>query len=104
MGPPWRRSWAATARRRWRMKRWNYGVLAAGLLATIFARAGLAQTTEMVVTAHNAPLMRGNSTLATLPAGQRVPVLRREGPWIGTRATINGRAIGGWLWQGQVAT
>lgn len=87
------------------MKRFvKYGVVGAGLLATMLASAGVAQTTEMVVAANNAPLMRGNSTLATLPAGQRVPVLRREGAWIGTRAIVNGRAIGGWLWQDQVAT
>jgi hypothetical protein len=82
----------------------KYGALGAGLVATILATAGLAQTTEMVVTANNAPLMRGNSTLATLPAGQRVPVLRREGRWVGTRTLINGKTVGGWLWQGQVAT
>ena len=73
----------------------------------MFVGDGLAQATageEVIVMTNNAPLMRGDSTLATLPAGQRVPVLRREGPWVGTRATIKGRTIGGWLWHGQVAT
>jgi hypothetical protein len=84
-----------------------YGVFGVGVLTAIGNSAGLAQTMtdeEMVVTASNAPLMRGHSTLATLPAGHRFQVIRRAGPWVGTRTKINGHTVSGWIWQGQAAT
>jgi hypothetical protein len=81
------------------------GVLGAGLLAMMPA-ASLAGTSDkqMVVATANAPVMRGHSTLATLPAGHRFQVIRREGSWVGTRTTINGRTVSGWLWKGNVTT
>ncbi|HVX14637.1 MAG TPA: hypothetical protein VHC22_25845 [Pirellulales bacterium] len=67
-------------------------------------RAGESNPKQMVVTTQGAPMMRGSSTLATLPAGHRFEVLRTEGKWVGTRTTINGRSVSGWLWHGQVTT
>lgn len=79
------------------------GVL--GLLAVMPA-ISLAATPgqEMVVAQSGARMMRGRSTLATLPAGHRFEVIRREGSWVGTRTTVNGRTVSGWLWQGNVTT
>jgi hypothetical protein len=88
------------------MKRFlTLGVLGAGLLAVMPA-VSLADTQghEMVVAQAGAPVMRGRSTLATLPAGHRFQIIRREGRWVGTRTTINGRTVSGWLWQGNVTT
>lgn len=59
---------------------------------------------SFVVTQSGAPLMRGDSTLATLPRGETLRVLKVEGPWVGTAVTVNGRKIGGWVWAGQAAT
>jgi hypothetical protein len=59
---------------------------------------------SFVVTRSGAPLMRGNDTLATLPRGQTLKVLKVEGSWVGTAVTVNGRKIGGWVWAGQAAT
>lgn len=59
---------------------------------------------EFVVARPNAPLMRGNSTLATLPQGERLRVLKVEGPWVGTAVMVNGRKVGGWVWAGQAAS
>lgn len=59
---------------------------------------------SFVVTHGGAPLMRGDSTLATLPRGETLKVLKVEGPWVGTAVTVNGRKIGGWVWAGQTAT
>lgn len=59
---------------------------------------------SFVVTYSGAPLMRGDSTLATLPRGETLRVLKVEGPWVGTAVTVNGRKIGGWVWAGQAAT
>ncbi|HVA46878.1 MAG TPA: hypothetical protein VNH11_10975 [Pirellulales bacterium] len=50
------------------------------------------------------PLMRGWHTLAALSQGQRLKVLKMEGNWVGTSATVNGRRISGWAWNRQVAT
>ena len=81
------------------------GVVGAGLLAVVPA-VSLADTqgNEMVVSREGAPVMRGRSTLATLPAGHGFQVIRREGPWVGTRTNLNGRTVSGWLWQGNVTT
>ena len=84
-----------------------FGLLAGGMLTTVLVSSGLADTAkseQMVVATPNAPLMRGSSTLATLPAGQRFDVLRTQGNWIGARTTVNGRTVNGWLWRGQVTT
>lgn len=81
--------------------------LAVSLSATVLAGGALAdvkQGQKMVVASGNAPLMRGSSTLATLPAGHSFNVLRTEGNWVGTRTLINGRSVSGWLWRGNVAT
>lgn len=89
------------------MKQFVVVVLAGGLsLAALAdaARAEVKQGESMVVASGNAPLMRGWSTLARLPAGHRIDVLRTEGNWIGTRTKVNGREVSGWLWRGQVAT
>lgn len=59
---------------------------------------------EFIVASRHAPLMRGDSTLATLNQGQRLKVLKVEGPWVGTAVTRNGQKIGGWVWAGQAAT
>ncbi len=59
---------------------------------------------SFVVTHSGAPLMRGDSTLATLPRGETLKVLKVEGPWVGTAVMVNGRKIGGWVWAGQAAT
>jgi hypothetical protein len=88
------------------MKRFLTLVLGTGLLATMMPAISLAGTTndQMVVGRANAPLMLGRSTLATLPAGHRFDVIRREGSWVGTQTTVNGRTVSGWLWQGYVTT
>lgn len=90
------------------MKRFVAVGLLAGLVVTATAAgssaAEFAKGDQLVVAAQNAPLMRGTSTLARLPAGQRFEVIRTEGNWVGTRATVNGRAVSGWLWRGYVAT
>lgn len=59
---------------------------------------------EFIVASRSAPLMRGDSTLATLRQGQRLRVLKIEGLWVGTVVTQNGRNVGGWVWAGQAAT
>lgn len=66
--------------------------------------ADVAQGERMVVAAQNAPLMRGFSTLARLPAGYRFETIRTEGDWVGMRATVNGREVSGWLPRRYVAT
>jgi hypothetical protein len=89
------------------MKRFVAGVLGVTLSATALTGAALADAKkgeQMVVASRSAPLMRGSSTLATLPAGHRFNVIRTEGNWVGTRTSLNGRAVSGWLWRGQVAT
>jgi hypothetical protein len=65
---------------------------------------GLQPNDEFIVARPNAPLMRGSSTLATLPQGERLRVLKIEGPWVGTAVMVNGRKVGGWVWAGQAAT
>lgn len=96
--------------RRWIMNRTlSWGAIGVGVgvaLVAAMASVGFAQTAfgeDMVVTASNAPLMRGYSTLAALPAGHQFQVIRREGPWVGTRTNINGQTLSGWIWQGQAA-
>lgn len=59
---------------------------------------------SFVVAYSGAPLMRGDETLATLPRGETLKVLKVEGPWVGTAVTVNGRKTGGWVWAGQAAT
>lgn len=59
---------------------------------------------EAVVVVAEAPLMRGHATLATVTEGQRLRVLKVEGPWVGTTVTVNGAKIGGWIWNQQLAT
>jgi hypothetical protein len=88
------------------MKRlFTLGALGAGLLVLMPAVSQAdTQGQQMVVARAGAPMMRGRSTLATLPAGHRFQVIRREGPWVGTRTTINGKTVSGWLWQGYVST
>ncbi|HVA48648.1 MAG TPA: hypothetical protein VNH11_19940 [Pirellulales bacterium] len=90
------------------MKRFlTLGLLGMGLVGLLLAEVGAAETAkgeQMLVAAQNAPLMRGSSTLARLPAGHRFEVIRTEGNWVGTRATVNGKPVSGWLWRGYVAT
>ncbi|HWB09858.1 MAG TPA: hypothetical protein VG826_11550 [Pirellulales bacterium] len=87
------------------MKRFlTLGVLGAGLLVLPSLSLADTQDQQMVVSRAGAPVMRGHSTLATLPAGHRFQVIRREGPWVGTRTTIKGQTVSGWLWQGHVST
>lgn len=59
---------------------------------------------SFVVTHRGAPLMRGNSTLASLQQGMTLNVLKVEGPWVGTVVTVNSKKVGGWVWAGQIAT
>jgi len=86
------------------------GLFVAGLMlgATDVTTAapinGLQPNDEFIVARPNAPLMRGNSTLATLPQGEKLRVLKVEGPWVGTAVLVNGRKVGGWVWAGQTAT
>ena len=82
-----------------------------GLASTALAREGVATPTnpfkpgdEIVATASGTPLMRGNSTLATVAQGQTLRVLKVEGSWVGTTVTVNGAQVGGWLWSKQLAT
>lgn len=89
------------------MKRLVVGCLVGALSATILAgatRADVKQGETMVVASAAAPVMRGWSTLARLPAGHQFNVIRTEGNWVGTRTTVNGRTVSGWLWRGNVAT
>ncbi|HET6881869.1 MAG TPA: hypothetical protein VFI31_17015 [Pirellulales bacterium] len=62
------------------------------------------QGDQLVVTQSGTPLKRGTQTLATLPQGHRLSVLRTEGEWVGTTAVVNGETVGGWIHQRQVAT
>lgn len=59
---------------------------------------------DLIVARQNTPLMRGWHTLATLPQGQALKVLKTEGKWVGTSTVVNGRKIGGWVWTGHLAT
>ena len=88
------------------MKRFLTLVLGAGLLGAVMPAVSLAGTAsnQMVVARANTPVMRGRSTLATLPAGHRFDVIRREGSWLGMQTMVNGRTVSGWLYQGNVAT
>lgn len=93
------------------MQRFLNGLVGVGLMTSLWAAtavaappAGCAAGDQVVVTASNAPLMRGRSTLARVPAGTRLQVIRVEGRWIGTAVTVNGQRISGWLWDGQLAT
>lgn len=83
------------------------GLLVAGL-ASAWASEGRAAppnpfqpNDEFVVSQNGAPLMLGNDTLATVPQGQTLRVLKVEGPWVGTSMMVNGRKVGGWIWAGQ---
>lgn len=96
------------------MFRWKLfsalGLLAAGLMFVAVAETRAAPANsfqpndEFVVSYSNAPLMRGHSTLASLPQGLRLRVLKVEGPWVGTAVMVNGQKVGGWVWAGQAAT
>lgn len=93
------------------MKRQFAVLVGAGIITLLLAASALAGSPprmaagdQVVVTANSAPLMRGMSTLAYVPAGSRMQVIRVEGPWVGTAVTVNGRRVGGWLWNGQLAT
>ncbi|HET6878831.1 MAG TPA: hypothetical protein VFI31_01600 [Pirellulales bacterium] len=89
------------------MKRFVVAALGVALSVTGLAGVTLADVKkgeQMVVASRNAPVMRGHSTLATLPAGHRFNVLRTEGNWVGTKTNVGGREVSGWLWRGQVAT
>ena len=88
-----------------------HGYIASALAAAWFstflvdqATAAVGRGDSMVVNSQNAPLMRGSSTLATLPRGHRFEVLRTQGPWLGARTTVNGETISGWIWQGHATT
>lgn len=59
---------------------------------------------SFVVAYSGAPLMRGDRTLATLPQGMTLKVLKTEGSWVGTAVTVDGKNVGGWVWAGQAAT
>jgi hypothetical protein len=59
---------------------------------------------QVVVSVNSAPLMRGGKTLTTVRYGQRLNVIEVKGPWIGTAVMVDGRRIGGWVWNGQTAT
>lgn len=59
---------------------------------------------SFVVAYSGAPLMRGYDTLAALPQGETLKVLKVEGPWVGTTVMVDGRKVGGWVWCGQAAT
>lgn len=93
------------------MKRFLVGVMGVGALTSLLAASAVAAPPaqceagdQVVVTANSAPLMRGRSTLAYVHARSRLQVIRVEGPWVGTALTVNGRRVGGWLWNGQLAT
>jgi hypothetical protein len=59
---------------------------------------------SFVVTQSGTRLMRGDSTLATLPRGQMLQVLKVDGSWIGTAVIVDGRKLAGWVWAGQAAS
>lgn len=58
---------------------------------------------EVLVSNRGASLMLGKNTLATLPQGQRLRVVRTQGEWLGTSAVVNGQTLAGWVYRGRVA-
>ena len=52
---------------------------------------------EVVFTAERAKLMVGHQTVGTATAGQRLKVLKVEGPWVGTQIDVAGNLVGGWI-------
>lgn len=79
-------------------------LISAAISGTAFAANFFQTGDEFVVARPVAPLMRGTRTLGWLPEGQRLTVLRTEGDWVGTKAVVGGRAIGGWLYRPHVLT
>lgn len=57
---------------------------------------------ELIVSNRGAPLMLGKNTLATLPQGQRLRVVRTQGEWLGTSAVVDGQTLAGWVYRGRV--
>ena len=53
---------------------------------------------EMVVVGPGASLMRGENLQTVVPAGEHLPILKVQGPWIGTSVTRNGKRVTGWVY------
>ncbi|HUY91904.1 MAG TPA: hypothetical protein VMV10_24400 [Pirellulales bacterium] len=85
-------------------------LLVAGLVGVVASEASAAPPNpfepndSFVVTHSGAPLMRGDSMLASLPQGITLKVLKVEGSWVGTAVMVKGQKVGGWVWAGQAAT
>jgi hypothetical protein len=80
-----------------------------GIVSTAFASEGAAPANpfkpgDEIFATSAAKLMRGDSILATVNAGQTLRALKIEGPWVGTTVTANGKTIGGWVWSKQLST
>lgn len=73
------------------------------LSAATMASAAPATGEHVIVAAPQARVMRGNEVLATVHNGQRLEVLKREGPWVGTIVHVGDKNVGGWIYQGDLA-
>lgn len=75
---------------------WVAIVLPWGLASSVAAQEFSARD-QVVVGQQGAPLKRGSRTLATLDQGQRLNVVETRGNWVGTRVTVDGQLVAGWL-------
>ena len=58
---------------------------------------------HVIVTAPTARLMQGNNVVGTVRNGQRLEVLKVQGPWIWTAARVEDKTVKGWIWEGNLA-
>lgn len=73
------------------------------LLLATSANAATSAGEQVIVTAPQARVMRGNTLVATVRNGQRLEVLKTVGPWVGTVVRVGDKSIGGWVYQGDLA-
>ena len=61
------------------------------------AGRGEPQIGDIVVTVERGPLQDGPRTVAALPKGARLQVVKLNGDWIGCLVLVNGKEEGGWI-------
>ena len=64
--------------------------------------AALAPGDAVVITAEDAGIMSGRTTLGVAAKGDRFIVKQIVGPWLGATIDVNGKPISGWVWSGHV--
>tara|TARA_R110002072_G_C7950935_1_gene533179 strand:- start:1602 stop:2225 length:624 start_codon:yes stop_codon:yes gene_type:complete len=64
--------------------------------------AALAPGDAVVITAENAGIMSGRTTLGVAEKGDRFIVKQVVGPWLGATVEVDGKKINGWVWSPHV--